>query len=211
MSKIIRNSADLAKAWQAPNLKDKSKEANISKEAAPSPELSQQQNVELAKQEGYALGYQQALETHEALFKDKILLVNKVLKKLEFPLAQLDENMQKQIVNLALTVAKKIIAREIKHDTVYVQAMVEEFLQGIQEVKQAVSFSIHPHDAEWLRAALQQHTDGVSAPIHADENLAPGECRLHSDGINLAVTIKARLAFLAAKLMHEQNPNDETP
>lgn len=204
MSKIIRTSLDKYQSWRAPDVKKKQLKDKI-----PSASSSTGDTIDQAKQQGYELGYQQALMAHESNLQKKISILKTMIKKLELPLAQLDASLQKQLAQFAMTVAKRIIGREIEQDTAHAERMIQDLLRGMQGVKKQVGFRVHPVDAVWLNDAFRRHANAEGLHVVEDASIPAGECRLDTDSNQMDVSIKARLAYLAAKLMHEQGTDDE--
>ncbi|WP_289302931.1 FliH/SctL family protein, partial [Methylophaga sp. UBA3996] len=129
--------ADAIKRWEAPRMvsvtdvEDKDAPQVLDIKAI---EALQQQ----AQEEGYKAGYEEGHQAgfadgQEAGLKDIQLQVEKLqqmLQTLQQPLTELDELLEKDLVNLAITMTRQLVRRELKHQPEHVIGAMRAALEA---------------------------------------------------------------------------------
>lgn len=90
--------------------------------------------------------------------------------------------VEREVVRLALEVAKKIVYREIRIDPAIIQTLVRVALSHVAE-KSAVTVHVSPVDYAYLlkqRAELSQ-TEGRDVSLVADNSIQQGGCLIQTD------------------------------
>ncbi|RMG09135.1 MAG: hypothetical protein D6731_20370 [Planctomycetota bacterium] len=106
--------------------------------------------------------------------------------------------VEARLVELALVVAERIVAREVaagRHD---VQALVARVLEQAQEATQAILFA-HPDDLARLEECAPP-----DLRLEADPSLRPGEIVLESPTGRIVATIEAQLANVRHALLSSE-------
>ncbi|GAB6067254.1 flagellar assembly protein FliH [Methylothermus subterraneus] len=163
-----------------------------------------QQGYREGKEKGEAEGRaqaEQALAAEAAQFKQ-------LMAALTEPLAQVDAEVEKELVHLALTVAKHLVRRELKTDPGQIVAVVREALALLPVAKRGVTLILHPKDAELVRATLELDPAKVPWQIVEDPTLTRGGLRVETEVSRIDASVEARLAAVIAAALGGERRED---
>lgn len=149
--------------------------------------------LEEGRSEGYKAGEMQAQEL--------VRQMRDVLDCLSAPLAQLDDEVEQQLLELSLVLARQIIRRELQTQPGEVVAVVREALALLPVGSRDVTVHLHPDDAQFVREALAPNEEGGNWRIVEDAALSRGGCRVESSASHIDATLERRLAVLARDLL----------
>ena len=114
-----------------------------------------------ALQESEARGYQAGLAKAQAesqgsldALAAKLKDLESILQLLAHPLAQLDAEVEKELLQLALTVGKQLARRELRVDPAQVIGIIRESLSQLPASARDVRVHLHPEDAATVRERL---------------------------------------------------------
>lgn len=129
---------------------------------------------ETGLQEGYQAGLQQAAAEQEAATARLATLVDQAALDAH----QFARALEQQLVELALAVAAKVIAREVERDPTLVVGVVRDTLAELQDAT-VVRVRVHPEDhplvaPHWER--LRQQRGSEQGTLLADEHVSRGGC-----------------------------------
>jgi flagellar assembly protein FliH len=108
-------------------------------------------------------------------YADSILEVNKLR-------ASLYAQIEREVVKLAIAVAKKIVHREVQVDRDIIQTLVRVALGHVSE-KSSVAIHLNPTDYNYLleqRAELSQ-SEGRDISLLSDKSIERGGCLIQTD------------------------------
>jgi len=158
--------------------------------AAASPPDSQQPAVDLAQIEktAYENGFRQGEKAGMAIAEKKVEVNMRryaeaivAIGKLR---SQLYAQVEREVVKLAIEVAKKIVHREIQADRDIIQTLVKVALSHVAD-KSAVTVHLHPIDYNYLlehRAELTRGAeDGRDIVLLADKSIDRGGCLIETE------------------------------
>ncbi len=153
-----------------------------------------QQGYREGKEQGFSEGKTEAM----AELKEKAVHLDNILSLLSEPLRQLDEQVEQELVTLAMTVARQLVRRELKTDPGQIIAVVREALALLPVSQRKATLTMHPEDAELVRSAL--HLDEISVPwkIVEEPLISRGGCKIETDVSRIDATVETRLAAVIA-------------
>jgi len=202
---ISKDQAGLEK-WQAPDFS-----ASRRSKAAVSRQLTAQQLEQLqrqAYQEGYDAGFRQGLNDGQARIQQQVQYLTGIIEFMNRPLQSLDEEIESELVALALTIARQIIRREIQTDEGQIVAVVREAVTALPVADNLLRIHLHPEDATVVRDKLSG-TDGQGRwQIVDDPALTRGDCLVNTETSRIDATVERRLASIAARLLGGNREND---
>jgi flagellar assembly protein FliH len=114
--------------------------------------------------------------------------------------AQMIQQTERQMVQLALAVAKRVVHREVSIDSDLLIAMARVAMERLGETAQ-VKVRLHPDDYEAAGAARVAQLAGSNVMILADAHLSRGGCRIESDMGILDAGVDAQLQEIARALL----------
>jgi flagellar assembly protein FliH len=114
--------------------------------------------------------------------------------------AQMIYQTERQMVQLALAVARRVVQREVSLDPDLLIAMARVALERLGETAQ-VKVRLNPDDYEAAGAARVAQLAGSNVMILADAHLTRGGCRVESDMGIMDVGVEAQLQEIARALL----------
>lgn len=161
------------------------------------------------ERDAFAKGYQQgehagadaASQRGEAM----LYRLTQTLEELTQVRAQMIQQTERQMVQLALAVARRIVHREVSLDADLLIAMARVALERLGETAH-VKVRLHPDDYEGAGADRVAQLAGSNVMILADAHLSRGGCRIESDMGMLDVGVDAQLQEIARQLLGEDEP-----
>lgn len=218
------------KRWTLPDVSDKSarsKNRGIQQELDSVPQLTVKQIEEMQEQayaesvkqghkKGYDLGYQKGQqEGYEAGYKEGQQVVSEnakyfesLLRSLDQPFLQLDNQVETELVALAIAVSKQIIRRELKTDTGQVVAVVREAMQILPAASRKVRLSLHPEDAKLVRDAFALDDATADWTIVEEPLLTRGGCRVDTETSRIDASVEKRLGTVISSILGGEREDD---
>jgi flagellar assembly protein FliH len=119
------------------------------------------------------------------------------------------EEQDRDIVEVALAISKKIILREIETDKDLVVRQVRQIF-GLLLNKCLVTLKVHPQDLaalEPLHDVLRsEFLDGDHLSIEAHDDVQPGGCVIEQAGLQLDARLEQQFETVAAEFGLERSP-----
>lgn len=152
-----------------------------------------QELQEQAWNEAYNAGHAAGLEAGAKECHDRVARLDQLLVALARPFDELDESVEKQLVELAMTVAKQLFRREIRIDPTHVIGVVRDAIRLLPIASRDVQVHLHPEDASLVRDALSQ-AEGERAWTIVEDPLANrGGCVITSESSRIDAQAETRL------------------
>lgn len=168
--------------------------------------------VEKARKQAYQEGFQQGQKDGIAAgaeeHKKKAQSLDKIIKSLNAPLSDLDDQVIEELVTLAVTIARHMIRRELKTDPGEVIGVVREALSSLPVATRDISIYLNPEDVTLVQEALSLSGDGQSCKIIEDATMSRGGCRVVTDTSQVDASIEKRLTALVTQLMGGERESD---
>ncbi len=156
----------------------------------------QQQAYEQGRQKGIEEGRAQCQAKVEAELKRVIQLANEIGRA---RVAALEEQ-DKDIVEVALTIAQKILLREVKADQELVVRQVRHTL-GLLLNNSLVTLKVNPQDLESLQALHQELkaecAENDHLVIEGDDTVEQGGCLVEQSSLQLDARLQQQLETVA--------------
>jgi flagellar assembly protein FliH len=172
-----------------------------------------------ALQESEARGYQAGLAKAQAesqasldLLAARVQQLDSILQLLGQPLAQLDADIEKELLHLTLTVGKQLARRELRIDPAQVIGIIRESLSQLPAAARDVRIHLHPQDAATVRERLAEPANERAWTVVEDPTLARGGCIVRTETSQIDVRLESRVnAVIANALGEERAPERPTP
>lgn len=155
------------------------------------------------KKEGYKAGEKRVQQHAEYLYS--------VIEMLQQPLADLDEAVIKQLVDLATIISRQVIRRELRTDPGQIIGVVRECIKALPVVSRKVSIYLHPDDAMLVRGAfsidenIEQTWSIVEDPV-----LTRGGCRVEAENSTIDATVEQQMNRVIANLLGGERERDDS-
>lgn len=163
-------------------------------------------------QEGYDAGFQEGskkgYEENSELVNNKANELNRLMETLSEPFKTLDEEVEKELVTLAIGLASQIIRRELKTDPGEVIAAVRQAITVLPLSSQKVSLYLHPEDSELVRSVLALDDMSPAWTIVDDPLITRGGCKIDTDVSHVDASVENRLAAAIANVFGGERGRD---
>ncbi len=175
------------------------------------PTLGELDDIEkIAWDEGFAKGQAAGLAAGEKEIKrrtdeleQRARQFDEVLKALAIPLEQLDEEVETQLVSLAVVIAKHVVRRELRADPTQVIAVVRETVGLLPLAQRNVRVHLHPLDAAVVRERLAEPQAERAWTLVEDPVMSRGGCRVSTDTAQIDARLETRLNNVLNHLLGE--------
>jgi len=162
--------------------------APVVEEAAPPPAIDIEEIRRQAFQEGLGEGERAGSERTAAEYSKKLDELGAVLTQLESYKRNLRSDAEREVVDLAFAVAKRILRREVTVDPTTAVAMVRTCIEEFSEAE-ATKIVVNPADFE----LVSQHV-GQEIAVSADPGIARGGAILETAQGKLDAQIDSQLS-----------------
>lgn len=172
-----------------------------------------QEGFEQGQKEGEAKGYDAGLAKgyaeNEQLLRKQAEELAAILATLSEPLKMLDDEVERELVDLAIAIARQLIRREIKMEPGQVVAAVREAINIIPLASQKVTLSLHPEDAELVRSVFLLDDVTPAWVIREDPLITRGGCKVDTDVSHVDATVENRLAAVIAQVLGDERGRED--
>lgn len=163
----------------------------------------------LARREGFAQGQREGREAGLKEFADKSQRLEQLIQLLARPLDQIDEEIEGQLAELAMIVARQLIRRELQIDPGQVVGVVREALAVLPLAAREVRLVLNPEDGAIVREALAlQEGRPSQIQIVEDPVQSRGGCRVLSEASQIDATVESRLNAVIVNVLGGQRSSD---
>jgi flagellar assembly protein FliH len=159
-------------------------------------------------QQGFDEGSKKGYEDNLHLLQSQAIRLVSLLGSLSEPFKNLDEEVEKELVKLAIGIATQIIRREIKLDPGQIVAVVRETVNVLPLASQNISLKLHPEDAELVRSAFALDEMSSSWAIVEDPLITQGGCEVDTGVSHVDATVERRLTAVIATLLGGERERD---
>ena len=170
-----------------------------------------EQGEQHGQEEGYRAGYQQGLEEGTAAVRQEmaekisqaVKQSEKTLLQAEQERAQIIAGADRQIIELALAVASKVLAREVEENPLIILPIVKEALEKVHDQAQLVVRVNPVHYPLLLEAKndLQRMVGGQQTiTILSDQSLGEADCLVETGNGAVDARMETQLGALRQRL-----------
>jgi flagellar assembly protein FliH len=158
--------------------------------------------------QGYEAGNQKGYQDNKDELDKKAAEFARLMDGLSEPYRTLDEEVEKELVKLAISLAGQIIRREIKTDAGQVIAAVREAMTVLPLSSQKVTLYLHPEDAGLVRSVLSLDDMSPAWTINEDPLITRGGCKIDTDVSHIDASVENRLAAVIATVFGDERNRD---
>ncbi len=167
--------------------------------------------------EGRALGHADGLE--RGIQEARVVMLQQfdhleaLMATLTKPLQKLDQQVEEELVALAMTVARHLVRRELKIDPGQVVAAVRQAVAVLPVAARDVRVLLHPADAQLVRAAMslkEQSDEERRWRILEDATVTRGGCLVETEASRIDASVETRLAAIVAAALGGGRESDES-
>lgn len=149
---------------------------------------------------GKELGLKQVEASHQ--------LVTRLIEALQQVKPTLLESAEKEILQIAVAVARRILRQEFSHNPEHLLGAIRAVLQKMGQIESLV-IRLHPHDLERLRKERNKVVELIGNVqwfrLEPDASLLQGECLVESNDQIVDLRIDSQLSVIEEELLKTDN------
>ncbi len=166
---------------------------------------------EQARREGFEQGYQDGLEQARAESQAQQAELLATLDFLRNPLARIDAQIEQQLVELALAVARQILRREIRTDPKHIIGLIRHALEQLPAGEHEIHIRLSPDAADTVEKTLQKYDSERAWHLIRDPALGPGDCQIIAEPSYIDAGVSALIDRLAVDMLGGSRQDDPVP
>jgi flagellar assembly protein FliH len=164
--------------------------------------------LEALQKEAYDEAWQQGLAEGIAAGREEVSKraerFDALLGRLAEPFDELDETVEKQLVELAMTVVQQLFRRELRQDPGHIVGVVREALRLLPVASRSVRVRLHPEDAAFVRESLPPSEGERAWTIVEDPMIERGGCKVVTEQSQIDAQAESRLKAVIASIVDER-------
>jgi len=134
----------------------------------------------------------------------RLARLDAMLNSLARPLAELDDEIERQLTALAVAIARQLVRRELKSDPSQVIAVIREAVGRLPAAARDVRVHLHPEDAAIVRERLAVTSADRAWTIVDDPILSRGGCVIRTESSQIDARLESRIAQIVGGLLDDQ-------
>lgn len=159
--------------------------------------------------EGFAKGYAEGKQAAEEELQRERAQLQTTLNFLARPVETLDQQVEHELLELGLAVAKQILKREVSLKPMHIVGLIRTSVARLPVAENEISVHLHPDDAKIIRNALKTSENTQRWKIIDDPGLNPGSCIVNSDSSFVDGSVDAMVKQVALDLFGGQRDRDK--
>ena len=159
-----------------------------------------------AEEEGFQQGQLRAQQQAQELQQRLLQLI----EFFEHPLQALNEDIEHQLTQLAVTLAQQLVRRELKLEPGEIIGLIRDSVKLLPGNTRNISIMLHPEDARLVRNALSMESGNEehSWKLIEDPMITRGGCEVSAPPSSINATLENRLSALAASVLGGEREQD---
>lgn len=157
-----------------------------------------------AYDEAWQKGHAEGVAAGQEAVAQRAARYDELLRALSLPFDQMDESVEKQLVELSVALVKQLFRREIKLDPSHIIGIVREAVKALPIACRNVHVHLHPDDAALVNETLRP-ADGEPAWCIVEDPLeSRGGCRVTTDNSQIDATAESRLNAVISRCLGDE-------
>lgn len=199
---MSNNTAKAWARWQMPQMQD---ELAVVEPLPPTTPLNPEDTLSSSREEARRAGWEQGLSEGRQAARGELRMqadrLQHVIEQLASPLEQAGQEVQDELVLLAMAIARQVVQRELSTQPEQIRDVVTQAIAALPAGNRHVRIHLHPEDAHLLAENLDVH-DGGSWKIIEDASLTRGGCIVDTGATRIDARLETRLQDILARLQN---------
>lgn len=203
--------ANAVSLWDLPEVSGEPVQARRAGKTVAEIEEVERQAYEEAYAKGLAAGHAAGLAAGKAEY-DKVIAqahaqverLAQIIDSLAKPLEDVDAQVETELTNLALTVARQLVRRELRVDPAQVIAIIRETIALLPAAARDVRVHLHPEDAAVVRERLAEPATERAWRIVEDPVMTRGGCRVTTEHAQIDARLETRINEVIATILGDE-------
>ncbi len=173
--------------------------------AEPDREAETQQRIRLIFEDARRQGFEAGIEQGRSETEQETQRLRQLAESLDGALDTLDFRLADEVLNLALDVARQVIAGELAARPERILDVVRQALQQMAETTREARLLMNPEDARLVRPILNEQLDKSRLRIVEDARIVRGGCLIESPQGDHDATLQTRWRQVISVLGSNRN------
>jgi flagellar assembly protein FliH len=160
---------------------------------------------------GYAEGREAGLaaatqqqQAAQAEIDRRVQHLGSILEFMAKPIAEVDDQVQRQMAMLAGAIARQVVRRELKIQPDDIIGVIRDTVSLLPVAARDVRVHLNPEDANLVRSRLAEVTSERAWSITEDPILPRGGCRVSSENSTIDAQVEQRLGAAIATVLGDE-------
>ena len=154
-----------------------------------------------AHKEAFEQGLAEGREAGRAEVRAQVERLSGMFYDLAKPFEELDTEVERELLTLAMALARQIVRRELKTDPTQIIGIIRDAIAALPVAAREVRVHLHPEDAAVVRAHLAPTENERAWAIIEDPVMERGGCQISSATSRIDARLETRLAGILSELM----------
>jgi flagellar assembly protein FliH len=164
-----------------------------------------------AYREAFQQGSRDGMAAGREQVRAQVERLDQLLTDLARPFTEIDETVQRELVSLAMALARQIVRRELRQDPTQIIGIVREAIGQLPVAARDVRVQLHPEDAAIVREHLAPVENERAWALVEDPMMMRGGCQVISASSRIDVRLEKRLGALLSELMGSERDPEARP
>ena len=156
---------------------------------------------EEAYKEAFEQGLTEGREAGRAEIKVQVDRLAGMFYDLAKPFEVLDAEVERELLALAMALARQIVRRELKTDPTQIIGIIRDAIAALPVAARDVRVHLHPEDAAIVRQNLAPTESERAWAIIEDPVMARGGCQITTSTSRIDARLETRLTAIVSELM----------
>jgi flagellar assembly protein FliH len=154
-----------------------------------------------AHKEAFDQGLAEGREAGHAEVRAQVERLAGMFYDLAKPFEVLDEEVERELLTLAMALARQIVRRELKTDPTQIIGIIREAIAALPVAAREVRVHLHPEDATVVRQHLAPTESERAWAIVEDPVMARGGCQITTTTSRIDARLESRLGAILSELL----------
>jgi len=157
-----------------------------------------------AYDEAWQKGHAEGMVAGQQAVEDRAAHYDALLNALCRPFDELDEAVEKQLLELSTVLLRQLFRREIKLNPKHVIGVVRDAIQVLPIASRSVQVHLHPDDAALVKETLSPAEGELAWSIVEDPLCNRGGCRVTTENSQIDATAESRLHDVISRCLGDE-------
>jgi flagellar assembly protein FliH len=154
-----------------------------------------------AYKEAFEQGLREGREAGRAEVRVQVERLSGLFHDLAKPFELLDAEVERELLSLAMALARQIVRRELKTDPTQIIGIIRDAIAALPVAARDVRVHLHPEDATIVRENLAPTESERAWAIIEDPVMARGGCQITTATSRIDARLETRLTAIVSELM----------
>ena len=163
------------------------------------------------KEAGHKAGYDNGYQEAKKEFDKKLEELNSIIDNTKNYLEEEIERLPAEVIDLSLSIASKIVNKEINFEPEIINNIIYDILDDIGAAHEDITIKVSPDMIKYINEAeLESGMGQQTLEFVTDSNLNPGDCIVETEFGGKDATIANKLELIEDKLYQGADYNEES-